>query len=59
MKKILGIYDRDEETRCKISLMKHSGVEEDAINYYIYPTVDTEYIHVLIIDNKNFTNKVS
>jgi len=59
MNKYLGIYDRDEETRCKIALMKYSGLDEEAITYHMYPSVDTEYIHALIIDNKQYTNKVN
>jgi hypothetical protein len=57
-KKYLGIYDRDEETRCKIALMKYSGLDQETISYHITPTVDTEYIHTLIIDDKRISDKV-
>ena len=60
MKKLLNIYDKEEEVQYKKKLMKYSGVPEEYITFQEihYKENKDEFVHVTIIDDPNFINKV-
>jgi cardiolipin-specific phospholipase len=59
MKKLLNIYDKDEEILYKNDLMKYSGIPKEYITFQEvnYRGNSNEFLHVTIIDDPNFVNK--
>ena len=60
MKKLLNIYDKDEEIRHKTNLMKYTCLPTEYITFeeIKYLNNDDEFIHLTIVDDPNFENKV-
>ena len=60
MKKLLNIYDHEEEIIHKKNLMKFTKIHIDYITFkeINYRNNKEEFIHVTIIDDPNFENKV-
>jgi hypothetical protein len=60
MKKLLNIYDKEEEEYYKKSLMKFTYLPVEYITFHEmkYQGIEDEYIHVTIVDDPNFHNKV-
>ena len=61
MKKLLNIYDKEEENLNKNKLMKYTYLPVEYITFQEvkYSNTEDEYIHVTIVDDPNFENKVS
>jgi hypothetical protein len=61
MKKLFNIYDRDEEILHKTALMKFTNLPTDYITFQdvLFQDHSDEFVHVTIVDDPNFENKVS
>jgi len=55
---IFGIFDKEELNKYKVKLMSFSGIPSEYITYKEVPTIDDEFIHAYIIDDKTIQNKV-
>ena len=60
MKKLLNIYDREEEIKHKTNLMKYTYLSPEYITFeeIKYLNIEDEFVHVTIVDDPNFENKV-
>lgn len=60
MKKLLNIYDSEEERLCKTNLIKFANISPEYISFQNihYRDFKDEFIHVTIVDDTNFVNKV-
>ena len=54
-----GLPCKEEEDKCKEKVMQMSGIKQEYLTYKNVPTINNEFIHVYIIDDKSITNKVS
>jgi hypothetical protein len=60
MKKLFNIYDKDEEENYKKRLMKFTLLPVEYITFHEmkYNGREDEFIHVTVVDDPNFHNKV-
>ena len=61
MKKLFNIYDKNEEDLYKKNLMNFTYLPVEYITFQEvkYKGIEDEYIHVTIVDDPNFENKVT
>lgn len=61
MKKLFNIYDKDEEVNYKKSLMKYTYLPIEYVTFHEFKYQENvdEYIHLTIVDDPNFHNKVN
>lgn len=61
MKKLFNIYDKNEEILYKTQLMNYTYLPTEYITFHEinFKGIKEEFVHVTIVDDPNFENKVS